>query len=202
MIRFYILPIESVVLGDGNIARGPKYFQWQFDPDPPALVAAKWSLMDYGLIDAALVVADVTQVQHDTLLLNSDVTSPPENIDQNIAAGAIPAVQSALEALRIPADWVTTAFTYRQILRMIAGLFQFAQRHHGMHNEQLIDSQAQLDLRWNQIPLARRGRIQATADSLGYDYSAVQPTWLVRRILKHLGDQWGSKPFIIGGYEF
>ena len=200
MIRFYLLPIESVVLEDGNIARGPKYFQWRLDPDPPGL-AVKWGMMDYGLIDAALLVAEVTQEQHDTLLLNSDVTSPPENIDQNITSGAIPGVQAALETLRIPADWVTTAFTYRQILRMIAGLFQFAQRHHALHNEQLIDSQAQLDLRWNQIPIARRNRILATADSLNYDYSAVQNTWLIRRILKHLADQWGVTLFHIGGFD-
>ena len=200
MIRCYLLPIESVVLEDGNIARGPKYFQWRLDPDPPGL-AVKWGMMDYGLIDAALLVAEVTQEQHDTLLLNSDVTSPPENIDQNIASGAIPAVQAALETLRIPADWVTTAFTYRQILRMVAGLFQFAQRHHALHNEQLIDSQAQLDLRWNQIPIARRNRILATADSLNYDYSAVQNTWLIRRILKHLSDQWGVTVFHIGGFD-
>ena len=200
MIRFYLLPIESVVLEDGNIARGPKYFQWRLDPDPPGL-AVKWGMMDYGLIDAALLVAEVTQEQHDTLLLNSDVTSPPENIDQNITSGAIPGVQAALETLRIPADWVTTAYTYRQILRMIAGLFQFAQRHHALHNEQLIDSQAQLDLRWNQIPIARRNRILATADSLNYDYSAVQPTWLIRRILKHLADQWGVTVFHIGGFD-
>ena len=200
MIRFYLLPIESVVLEDGNIARGPKYFQWRLDPDPPGL-AVTWGMMDYGLIDAALLVAEVTQEQHDTLLLNSDVTSPPENIDQNITSGAIPGVQAALETLRIPADWVTTAFTYRQILRMVAGLFQFAQRHHALHNEQLIDSQAQLDLRWNQIPIARRNRILATADSLVYDYSAVQNTWLIRRILKHLSDQWGVTVFHIGGFD-
>ena len=143
-------------------------------------------------------MAEVTQEQHDALVANSDVTAVPENIDQNITSGAIPAVKTALETLRIPADWVTTAFTYRQILRMVAGLFQFAQRHYGMHKEVLIDSQAQLDLRWNQIPLARRNRILATADSLGYDYSAIQPTWLIRRILKLLADAWGSQVFHFG----
>ena len=81
---------------------------------------------------------------------------------------------------------------------MIGGLFLFAQRHHGMHLEPLIDNTAQLDLRWNQIPLDRRQRIMATADAKGYDYSAVLPSWLVRQILKHLADQWGMQPILFG----
>ena len=195
MIRFYVLPVET-----NASARGPKYFAWRFDPDPPG-IACKWGLMDYGLIDACLLAADITQEQHEQLTANVDVAAPPQNIDQSISEIAIPQVKAVLEELRIPADWVTGAYTYRQILRMIAGLFQFAQRHHGLHNEPLIDNKSQLELRWNQIPIARRERIQQTADSLGYDYSAVAGTWLVRRILKHLGDQWGARPFYMGGVE-
>jgi len=199
-IRFYILPIETVTTGAGTQARGPKYFSWRYDPDPPG-INAPWGMMDYGLIAACIVVADVTEEQHQTITANLDVASPPANLDQNISEIAIPTVKDVMEALRIPADWVTSAYTYRQILRMIAGLFQFAQKHHGMHNEALIDSTAQLNLRWNQIALARQQRIMATADALGYDYSAVQGTWLVRRILKYLGDQWAAKPIYIGGNE-
>lgn len=197
MIRFYILPIED----DGAGARGPKYLEWRFDPDPPALVPGiRWSLKDYGLVDAALVAAELTQAQHEALAAESDVAAPPENIDQNISDLAIPQVQVVLEQLRIPADWVDNTYTYRQILRMIAGLFQFAQRHHGMHNEGLIDNTAQLDLRWNQIPPDRRNRILATADAMDppYDYSEVTNTWLIRRILKHLADQWGTQPIHFG----
>lgn len=190
MIRFYILPIEII-----DSVRLPKYLRSRRNPTG---IPCRWGLLDYGLIDAALVAADVTTEQHDLLAANSDVASAPENIDQNISDAAIPKVMNVLEQLRIPADWVNNTFTYRGILRMVAGLFLFAQRHHGMHGEPLIDNVAQLDLRWNQIPLARRQRIQATADALGYDYSQVQTNWLVRRILKHLGDQWADKPVLLG----
>jgi hypothetical protein len=195
MNRFYILPIETV-----GAHRGPKYFTWRYDPDPPG-INCPWGLMDYGLIDACLVAADISQEQHESLAANLDVAAPPQNIDQAISEIAIPQVKAVLEELRIPADWVDSTCTYRQVLRMIAGLFLFAQRHYGMHLEPLIDSKSQLELRWNQIPAARRERIQATADALGYDYSAVTGTWLIRRILKHLGDQWGAKPFYVGGVE-
>ena len=187
MIRYYILPIITIQeYGVNN--RVPKYVHE---------LPINWGMMDYGLIDAALVGAEVTQAQHEQLVANPDVEAAPENLDQNISDIAIPRVQAVMEQLRIPAGWIDNTYTYREILRMIAGLFQFSQRYWGMHHEVLINNQAQLDLRWNQIPQDKQDRIKATADNLGYDYSEVQPTWLIRQILKHLGDQWGEKPFYI-----
>jgi len=191
MIRFYILPIE---IAEGN-HRGPMYLKWRFNATG---IDCKWSMKDYGLIPAAMVACDLTQAQHEQLVTNPDVAAAPENIDNNISDIAIPAVKEVLEALRIPAGWVTNAYTYRQILRMVGGLFLFAQRYHGMHNEQLIDNVGQLDLQWSQIPTDRQNRIKATADALGYTYADVKNTWLVRRILKHLADQWGNTPILFG----
>ncbi len=193
MIRFYVLPIQVI---DGN-SRGPKYFLWRLSPDGIG-IDAPWSMKDYGLIPAALVAADVTQAQHEQLIAEADVAASPVDIDQNISDIALPKVAAVMEALRIPAGWIDDTYTYRQILRMIGGLFMFAQRYHGMHNEQLIDNVGQLDLTWSQIPTAREQKIIATADDRGYDYSAVQPSWKVRRILKHLGDQWGMQPIYFG----
>ena len=189
-VRFYIIPID-----EQGIHRGPKYIKWRFNL---AGLDVEWQAIDYGLIPAMLVAADVTTAQHTQLVSEPDVVAAPENIDQNISDIAIPDVVTVLEQLRIPAGWVDNTFNYRQILRMVGSLFQFAQRHHITHDEPLIDNTAQLDLRWNQIPLSRRDRIKATADSLGYDYSWVTNTMLIRQILKGLADQWGDKPFKFG----
>ena len=163
MIRFYIVPEEVTETG----AKGPKYISWRFDPDPPGIDCG-WVGTSYGLIPAMLGCCNTTQAQHDELSGHSDVASAPLDIDQLIPEGAVPIVKNVLEALRIPAEWVDTTYTFRVILRRVAGLFQLAQRHKGLHDENLIDNQAQLDLRWNQIPLARRQRLQTTADSFGY----------------------------------
>jgi hypothetical protein len=194
MIRWYVLPVEEVDV-EGMPARGPKYFSWRFSPDG---VLADWQMMDYGRINAAILVADVTQAQHDELVANPDCVSPPENIDQNITAGAIPAVQNVLEALRIPAGWVTTDYTYRDILRMVAGLFQFSQRHHGLFDEDLIPNQAALDLRWNQIQINRRNRIRATVSDLNYDPTGITNQTTVRQILWNFAQQWGNSEFYFG----
>lgn len=192
MIRFYIMPYADF----GDRRRGPKYLRGRYNPS--GIPVLRWAAKYYGLVDACLVAVDLTQVQHEQLAAEPDVAAAPEDIDQNISAIAIPRVQQVMEALRIPAGWVDGSYTYRAILRMIGGLFLFAQRYHVMHDEPLIDSAAQLDLRWNQILEARQNRIIATADVLGYDHSAVGPTWLVRRILKYLGDQWGATPIRFG----
>ena len=173
MIRFYILPIVTVY--DESMMADVRVAKYIYD------LSVDRGMMDYGLIDAALAVAVVTQAQHELIMSNPDVEAAPENIDQNISDIAIPRVKAVMEQLRIPAGWVDNTYTYRQILRMIAGLFQFAQRYWGMHSEILIDNQAQLDLKWNQIPLARRNRIKATADNLGYDYSEVTNQWTIRQ---------------------
>lgn len=196
MIRFYVLPIAI----DPVMGRHPKYVSMNDGADG-WLVLTRWGMFDYGLIDAALLCANVTQEQHEILAAEPDVAAVPENIDGNISEVALPKVVSVLEALRVPAGWVDTTYTYRQILRMFGGLCQFAQRHNGLHGERLIDSQAQLDLRWNQIPADRQQRIIATADSFGYDYSEITNQWLIRQILKHLADQWGDTPLYIAGQE-
>jgi len=193
-IRFYLIPME-----EGPGFREVKYFRTRWGS---GTIDAPMGVMDYGLMNVALVVSDVTAEQHDLLVSEIDVVSIPQNINENVSAIALPQVKAAIESLRIPADWITTNNTYRELLRMIASLFQFVQRYHGMHDEVLIDNQSQLDLRWNEIPQNRQQKIIATADFLGYDYSWVTNTMLVRTILKGLADAWGNKPFKIGGFEF
>ena len=191
MIRYCVIPEE-----DGTIpGKGPKYLKWRFDPDPPGIDCG-YVYISYGLIPAGLACVNVTQAQLDELSGYSDVAIAPADIDQNIGAGAVATVQNVLEALRIPADWVDTSYTYRQILRGVAGLFQLSQRHKGLHQEQLIDNQAQLDLQWNQIPPARRARLLETADTFTWDYSDVTNQWTIRQILWHLTQQWGVSKFV------
>lgn len=191
--RFYLLPIEQI-----DNARGPKYLKWRFGT---GTLDVKWAMFDYGLINTALVMADVTTAQHNDLIANADVTAVPQNIDANITPAALPAVRSALESLRIPGNWATTATTYRELLRMVAGLFQVAQRHHGLHNQIIVPGNINMDMTWGDIPVAWRQNLQATADSFGYDYSQVTGGTSVRVILKHLADQWGAQPFYMGGIE-
>lgn len=189
-MRYYILPIEQA----GN-ARGPKYLKWRFDPSG---LDVFWSGMDYGLIPKMLVVADVTTAQHNGLSAQPDVLSLPADIDNTVTSQALPAVQTGLESLKIPGNWVHTSHTYRDILRMVGGLFQFAQRHHGLHDQLIVPDNIDLSKTWGDLPLEWRQNLAATADSFGYDYSGVTASTTIRAILKNLSDQWGDTPINLG----
>ena len=193
MIRFYLLPIVPfVVLGETvPSTRTAKYLSDS---------GVAWGMMDYGLIDTGLVMADVSQAQHDQLAIQGDVTAVPENLDSLIGANTT-AVRSALESLRIPGNWVQAADTYRELLRMVGGLFQFSQRHNGLHGKIIIPENLNMDQTWSEIPLLWRADLRQTATSFGYDTSGVTGSTTIRAILKTLADLWGDEALLIGGVE-
>ena len=190
IIRYYIIPIEDV-----SSARGPEYLKWRYGS---GTLDVEWSGKDFGVIDQMLCAVNAEQVDHDVLLAQGDVVKIPVNLDNNVAAGALASVRSELENLGIPGNWITTAYTYREILRFVAGLFFFAQRHHGLHNQELRPFSVDLDDVWSDLPLVWRANLRLTADSFGYDYSAVTGSTTLRAVLKSLGDQWGNTPIEFG----
>lgn len=191
VIRYYIMPIVKI-----GIYRIPKYLKFRDIQD--GVAPSKKTTVYYGILPVCAFAAELDQAAHDSLVAHADVAATPEDIDQYIGVGAIPQVQNVLEALFIPADWIDTTFTYRQILRMIWGLFVFAGRYRRVYGEALVDNQAQLDLVWADVPVDRRNKVIAIADEQGIDYSAVDGTWTVRRTLKLLADHWQNTEWKLG----
>lgn len=190
-IRFYLIPIEMI-----NAGRGPKYIKWRFNPDG---LDVQWSMKDFGSLDIGLIAVNADQADHDILSAAEDVTAIPANLDNNIPAGALNTVRAELEALGIPGNWVGTSNTYREVVRFVAGLFQFAQRHAGLHDSQQIrPTNVNLSNTWSDLPAQWRSNLQATADSFGYDYSGVTGATTLRVVLKALGDQWADTPIHFG----
>lgn len=186
--RIYIVPVVGV--GTRDDKRRAKYFSGS---------GISFGAMDYGLDPVMIVAADVTPEQHTTIAANADVLSAPEDIDATMTAGAVNAAQTFLELLNIPAEWINTSLTYRQTLRVVAGMFQFAQRWHGLGGGRIFASGVALTTRFDQLPLEARNRLVATAQSFNWDTSVLSGTNTLRQILKFVADQWGSAPFIIGG---
>lgn len=198
-IRYYLTPAEVVDLGGGTIYRGPKYFQWRFCIECNVVpISGEAAFIDYGLMPTFLVCANVSSADHTFLAGLVDVTDVPLNIDAFVTQAALIQVQEALEGLKIPGNWVTTSHTYRQVLRAVAGLFQFAGKYHEMHGEELVDSAINLSMTWGQVPQAKKEKVIATADFFGIDYSEVNNNWTLRQILKLLADFWQSNVFNFG----
>lgn len=193
MIRWYIWPVEEA--GD---RRGPKYLKWI---GHPGQTLDQWAMADYGLMPTALLVADVTPAQHAQAAAQPDIVTIPENIDNTISGAALSVVTAELEALHIPSSWVTTSHTYRDVMRRVAHLFLFAQKYSGRHARRLIEAGFNLNTQISDLPTNVRVSLNDTAQSFGWDTSAIQGAWTVRQALWYLADQWGNEPILMGGQE-
>lgn len=194
MLRFYVVP----VIGSGSShldARRPKYFSDFAGGSLP------YGSMDFGLEPVMLVAADISTDQHATISVNPDVIVIPADIDQRISSVALEIVQLALENMNIPAGWVTTSHTYRSVLRVVVGIFQFMQRYQANGGSRLFGGAVILGTQFNQLSAVVRNRMIQTANDLNYDTSSLSASSTLRAILKALGDQWGNKTIIIGGFS-
>lgn len=196
-IRLFLVPVEDVLVGPAS-HRGPKYFKWRFDPDPPALLDVPWSMRDFGLEPTALIAADVDTTQHALLAAQPDVTALPLNLDNQLGV-SLATVQAQLEALRIPADNLLATHTYRQVVRAVVAIFAVAQRFNGRHGTggRLFPSGITLATVLSDLPLAARQNLQAAAEDLGYDYSGLTLASSLREVLKKLASQ--QAPFTMLG---
>lgn len=192
-LRFYLVPMVECVRNGNPLpnSRCPKYF---------VASTVQWGAMDYGAEPIFLVLGDVTAQQHTQLSNQSDVTHivQYDSLDSNIPGGAVTAVQNGLENLNIPGQWVSTAYTWRVVLRVVAGCFQLSQRVHGMNGRSVFREGVDLSRTWGSLPGGIQQDILDAADSFGWDYSTVTPSWTLRQILRHLAEQWGESGFSFG----
>lgn len=193
-LRVYLTPI----IGSGaSVAdsRRAKYFKG-------TSASGKFVLIPYGLEPFGLVVAEVTPAQHTALTANSDLQSFPANLDTQLTAGVVTTVKAGLESLSIPGGWVTTALTYRNLLRVVIQIFQFSQRFHGLGGGRLFPAGVTLDTQFSALSAGQRTSLQAAATSFGWDTSGLTGANTLRQILKAMADQWGSNPISVGGETF
>jgi hypothetical protein len=187
MARFYLVP----KIGVGTV---PDPFRAKYvRPDE---LGAGWNIvgryvsMDYGFENAFLVKADVTPSEHTTLSAQTDVLAVPADLDTLVSGAALPTVQSKLEALNLPASWVTTSHTYRQVMRTVRRVITFMQRYQGLFPaDRVFAAGITLDTRLNQMTAAQRSRLQDVAVSLGLDTSGVTNTLTIRQALRVMADQ-------------
>lgn len=181
MKRFYVVP--KIGAGTEEDPIRPKYI---------ADAGISHASMDYGLEDTHLVGAEVTDAQHTLLAAQLDVIAIPADLDSLIGLSALPVVQQALEGLYVPADWVTTSHSYRDVVRLVGKLFQYMQRFQGREMRKFFEGGITLDTRVNQLTQAQRTAMLDAATDLGLDTSGVTMTMTLRMALKLVVDQLPS----------
>ena len=204
MGRFYLVPIETV-----GSYRGPKYFEWRMTDPPGSGIDCRWSLMDYGFLPYCLILAhDITQDDHDALVLHSDVYAFPDDL-----SGAVDDqdIDVFFEAIQVPTDWLTPSTTWLELLRNMAGLFQFNQKFGGIAAAETgelhsVFDNVTLDDTYNDLTAQEQGWFDATIayfeQAFGIDVPAVLPNMKLRQLAKAAGDFWEDRPFYMGGAAF
>lgn len=187
-------------IGDGlspSTAFRPKY------TDPGSLGVGLdlvgWSALDYGAEPIFLIRVNLTAAQRAALQSQPDAMVVPANLDNTVSALAVTTIKNQLEASNIPAEWVTTDLTYRQVLRRFRRVITFMQRYNGLWGAlRLFASGITLDTRLNQLTATQRMRLADAADSLGLDRSGLVNTMTIRQALRTLADQLPDDPVFDG----
>jgi len=195
--RVYVLPMVETLIG-AITYRAPKYLGGRNNPPLAGLENISYACMPYGMQPVCLLIADVTVAQHNLLTANSDVLAAPQNIDNNLTAGAVTTVKNFLESLHIPAGWVTTAHTYRDVLRLVGWLFQFMQRVHGIFQEKLFVAPNTLSTTYGQLSAGMQAALLQAAQSFAFNTTGLQAGTTLRVILKNLADQFNDRPLDSG----
>lgn len=191
--RIYLVPkIGTGVIGDNDPFR-PKYFAKA--DGSTAIVGVECRCHLYGLEPVALVAATVTAAQHTALIANADVVAVPLNLDSTVGA-AVSAVQTAIEGFNIPADWVTSGMTYRQVVRWLSALFILAERLHLVGNVRIFPPGISLTSQISDLSDRQRAHLRNAAYTLGVDVSKVTGATTMRAFLKTLGDSVPFAPFL------
>lgn len=174
-IRYYILPTTATVV-NGRTIRVPQYLD-------AAGVTSRSSIY-FGDRPRCICAADVTNGQHTSLMANADVLAAPANLDNVLTAQVANTAQTQLEALNIPAQWIAAGLTWRQVVKRLAGMFDFCQRVQGRH--QLLNGVGLNDT-VGDIPQGVRQALADAADDLGLDRSDITLATTIREALRLMG---------------
>ena len=166
----------------------------------PKYVDTNFSLMPYGKQNIALVAADVEDAVDTAISANADVRRLPDDLDQQLGA-ATAAVQAALESRNLPAGWVLSTMTYRQVLKVLIGCMQFLRRFAGVTQiaTPFIGGAVTLNTQFNQLSALNRQRLLTVAATFNLNTSGLGGTNTLRQILKNVADQLNWPEVKLGG---
>jgi hypothetical protein len=201
MIELFLIPM--IVVGTnrfGQPHKAPKYIH-----DDPNVIG--YSAVRYSRVSEAIVAVEADQTTLNALAGESDVfrMADDSTIDNTINNGQRNSIRNFLEARDIPAQWVNTGDTRREIIRGLAGIFLFAQRVEGRTGEGLKESFQQagisLDSTWSSLPQSAKDILTETADSFGWTNPGFTGSTTIREILIFMSQQFEGTPISIGGYD-
>ncbi len=178
----------------------------------PKYVGQNTNVVGYGVIrysrvSEALVLVQAPSAELTSIRGNTEVMSiaTVSNIDNQINVSQRNGIRAYLEAREVPAQWVNTGDTRRELIRGLAGIYLFAQRVEARTGTGLKESFRQagitLEDTWLSLPQGAKNILLETAESFGWETPGFTNTVTVREILKFFSSQFESEPITMAGFN-
>lgn len=196
--RIYVMPI----VGDGASFLTRRRPKWA---DQVRAAGGGWGMVDYGTEPVCIVQIEAEDALHATIAADTQVRQVPVNLDNTLTAGQVTNVGNFLEALWIPAQWLNTSRTWRQVLRVVAGVFQLNQRWNGIAIQRggasrtIFADGRDFTRTVGSLPQAARDDLAVLFSDLGLDASGVTGATTLRQLLAGAGMQFAQRPITMLG---
>lgn len=141
-----------------------------------------------------LVAGDVSDPDDATLSALADVTKFADNLDTQLGA-QLAGMQTALEALNLPAQMLTATVTHRQVIRGIMACFSVAQCMQGK-GFRVFGAGITLSTLLSALPVAARQALQSCATEMGYDQTGITLASTIRQVLTLVVQQASPSPML------
>ena len=187
--RIYLMPI----IGDGTEQNPRKPAYASID-----LSAVDWTMMDYGDEPVCLFTADVTGVQHATLIAHADVIAVPVNLSNTVGLN-LTLVQNALSNFNIASHWVTSNMTYREVVKVIILMFLLTQTIQGAGAPRLFQPGITLSSQLSDLSSAARRIFLDAVQSWNIDPSIFTLSMTIRAAFKLAADNISLRQLLFGG---
>jgi len=197
--RLYVVPVVGV--GTKTDPRVPKYFT-----GATSLLTSQeeWGAMDYGFEPWMCAGADLSTADDGAIAARPDVFAIPTNLDATLTNPQVNQATNKLEAINIPADWITNQLTWRQVLRKVLGMFAYLQRYGVVYSDAtgsvagLFTTGVTLATTYGSLPAVVESAMQTTMVSLGLATNLLLPASTLRVVLNGVGDQSSATSFFLG----
>lgn len=193
-IRFGVVPVISI-----GETRGPAFIRWHQSQDDPALIdVVRYGCVDYRFIDRGVLVVEADAAILDDLASREGVIAFPSNLDTQPGGAARTQIRDALEAINIPAQWVANGMTWREIARIVTGMFLFAQALRRRTGVSPLDwPGVTWSTSFGSLDVDQQAAFQLTYAGLG-GQGTLPAGATLRQIMRQVADIWATRPLHLG----
>lgn len=204
--RLYVAPIITTVIPGKGSVRLPKYVYSGLSQVLFPVGTGRLGFLAFGQEPSGLIGADFAAADDAFLAGQADVQALPVDLTPTLTGGQVAAVRTFLENLNIAAGWVSTADTWKGVVRSVCGMFSFWQRYSGVYLDtegtvapSVFASGVTLETTFGSLPAAVQAAMLATATDQGIPTTGLTAGTKLRAIEKNMADFYATRIYDFNG---